>query len=95
MNSNIILFIIKLALGGIVAFFAIFLMSKTRDPAWMTMVAGFLLSYISLVYDLLCELGIFSVSKITVFGLPLIPLLGIVLPAVCFIVAFIIMLIRR
>ena len=95
MDSNILLFIIKLVLGGLVAFFAILLMSKTRDAAWMTIVAGFLLSYISLVYDLLCELGVFASAGPIIFGIPLIPLLGVLLPSICFIVGFLIMFIRK
>lgn len=95
MNSSILFFIIKLVLGGLVAFFAILLMSKTRDSAWMTIVAGFLLSYISLVYDLLCDLGVFSPLGTTIFGIPLIPLLGVLLPSICFIVGFLIMIFRK
>ena len=95
MDSNILLFIIKLVLGGLVAFFAILLMSKTRDTSWMLIVSGFILSYIALVYDLLCELGVFSESKIIILGIPLIPLLCIVLPSICFIVAFIIMFLKK
>lgn len=95
MDSNILLFIIKLVLGGLVAFFAILLMSKTRDAAWMTIVAGFLLSYISLVYDLLCELGVLTTLGFSIFGIPLIPLLGVLLPSICFIVGFLIMFLRK
>ena len=95
MDSNILLFIIKLVSGGLVAFFAILLMSKTRDAAWMLMVAGFLISYVSLVYDMLCGLGVIKAVAFAVFGIPLIPLLGVLLPSLCFIIAFIIMFSRR
>ena len=50
MSPEILLFIIKLVLGGIVAFLAIFVMSKTRDASWMFLVAGFLLSYVSILF---------------------------------------------
>ena len=95
MDSNILFYIIKLVLGGLVAFFAILLMSKTRDAAWMTIVAGFLLSYISLVYNLLCELGVLATSHVTIYGIPLTSLLAVILPSICFIVAFIIMFFKR
>ena len=95
MDPEIIFSIIKLVLGGLVAFFAILLMSKTRDAAWMTIVAGFLLSYISLVYELLCHLGILTPSHLALFGIPLTSLLSVVLPSLCFIIAFIIMFFRR
>lgn len=95
MNPDILLFIIKLVTGGIVAFFAILLMSKTRDAAWMAMVCGFLLSYAALVYDLLIELGVLTHTSFCVLGIPLSSLLCAVLPSLCFIVAFIVMLAKR
>ena len=95
MNPTILLYIIKLVCGGLVAFCAILLLSKTRDAAWVTVVAGFLLAYLSLVYDLLCEIGVFTPSTILVLGIPLSTLLGIALPSICFIVAFLLMFFRR
>lgn len=95
MSPEILLFIIKLVIGGIVAFLAILLMSKTRDAAWMAMVAGFLLSYAALVFDLLINLGVLTHTSIELFGIPLSLLLCAVLPSLCFILAFIIMLIKR
>ena len=95
MNPQIILFIIKLILGGIAAFLAIFVMSKTRDASWMFLVAGFLFSYAALVADLMAELGIFNTAAITVLGLPLIPLLSAIIPGVMFIVAFILRLCKK
>lgn len=95
MNSEILFYIIKLAIGGIVAFFAIMLMSKTRDGAWMSMVCGFLLSYASIVYDLMVSLGVFTTTGLMLFGIPLIPLLFTVVPSIFYIIAFIIMLARK
>lgn len=95
MNQELILFIIKLVLGGIAAFLAIFVMSKTRDASWMFLVAGFLFSYAALVTDLMIELGVFSRNSIMVLGLPLIPLLCAIIPNSMFIVAFIIKLCKK
>ena len=95
MNSQILLFIIKLVLGGIAAFLAIFVMSKTRDASWMFLVAGFLFSYASIVIDLMAELGIVSVDAVLVFGMPLISLLSAIIPSVMFITAFIIKLAKK
>lgn len=95
MNPEILLFIIKLITGGIVAFMAILIMSKTRDAAWMTLVVGFLLSYISMVYDLLIDLGVFTPSSLCLLGMPVSTLLCAVLPSICFIIAFIIKLIKK
>ncbi|MCR4899250.1 MAG: hypothetical protein K5907_00345 [Treponema sp.] len=95
MNPQILLFIIKLVLGGIAAFLAIFVMSKTRDASWMFLVAGFLFSYASIVIDLMAELGIISVDAVLVFGMPLISLLSAIIPSVMFITAFIIKLAKK
>lgn len=95
MNPDILLFIIKLVTGGIVAFLAILLMSKTRDSAWMAMVGGFLFSYAALVFELLVELGVLTHTAYTILGIPLSNLLCAVLPSLCFIIAFIIMLAKR
>lgn len=95
MDAEIVFFIVKLAVGGIVSFLSIMLMSKTRDPAWMALVCGFLFTYASIVYDLMVTLGIFSKSSIVVFGLPLIPLLFTIVPGFFYILAFLIMILRK
>jgi len=95
MNPQILLFIIKLILGGIAAFLAIFVMSKTRDASWMFLVAGFLFSYAALVIDLMTELGIISLDSILLFGMPLISLLSAIIPSLMFIIAFIIKLCQK
>ena len=95
MEPRILLFIIKLVAGGIVAFLAILLMSKKRSLAWSFMVSGFLLSYASLVYELLIELGVLTATKYGLWGIPVSTLVCAVLPAACYIIAFIIMLAKR
>ena len=78
-----------------VAFLAILLMSKKRSLAWSFMVSGFLLSYAALVYELLIELGVLTATKYCLLGIPLSTLICAILPAVCYITAFIIMLAKR
>ena len=95
MEPRILLFIIKLVAGGIVAFLAILLMSKKRTAAWSFMVSGFLLTYAALVYELLIELGVLTATKYGLWGIPVSTLICLVLPALCYIIAFIIMLIKR
>ena len=95
MDPKILLFIIKLVADGIVAFLAILLMSKKRSLAWSFMVSGFLLSYAALVYELLIELGVLTATKYCLLGIPLSTLICAVLPALCYIIAFIIMLAKR
>lgn len=94
-QSDITLAIIKLAAGGVTAFLAIMLWSKTRDVSWMSLVAGFITSYAGIVYDLMINLHIITAAGPLVFGLPLSTLLFTVVPFVFFILAFILMLVRR
>lgn len=95
MNPEILLFIIKLIAGGLVAFLAIFVMSKTRDASWMFLVAGFLLSYAVLILDLMIELGVITPSAFCVFGIPLSTLLCAVVPSLFFITSFILKLTKK
>lgn len=95
MTPDTLLFIIKLIADGILAFLAILLMSKTREGSWMAMTAGFILQYAAHVYDLLVNLGVLSHLEFTVFGIPLSSLLTTLLPSLCFIVAFILMICKK
>ncbi len=95
MEPRILLFIIKLVTGGIVAFLAILLMSKKRTASWTFIASGFLFSYAALVYELLIELGVLTATKYGLLGIPISTLICAVLPALCFIAGFIIMLCRR
>lgn len=95
MTSQILLFIIKLVLGGIIAFLAILLMSKTRDLSWMLMVAGFLLSFAAMVFQMLIELGVLTNGNILLFGIPLPTLLCTVIPLALFISSLILMLLKK
>ena len=93
-QSEIILYIIKLLIGGIVAFLAIALWSKTRDAAWMAIVAASVTSYAGIVYDMVTKFGIVFMEGIMFFGINLSTLLFTVIPGIFYIIAFIIMLRR-
>ena len=95
MEPKILLFIIKLVTGGIVAFLAILLMSKKRTVAWSFMVSGFLLNYAALVYELLIALGVLTATKYGLWGIPVSTLIRAAIPALSYIIAFIIMLAKR
>ena len=68
MDAEIILIIIKMLLGGIVAFLAILIMSKTRASSWMFMMCGFLFLYISLMFELFVSIGVLKEPPIYVLG---------------------------
>ena len=93
-ESELILYIVRLVLGGITAFLAIMLWSKTRDAAWMALVAGAVTSYAGIVYDMMVGLGVIVPGGYCVAGIPLATLLFTVIPSCFFIIAFILMLIR-
>lgn len=95
MSPELLLYIIKLSIGGIVGFLAILLMSKTRDASWMCMVGGFLLSYAVLIFDLMKSLGIITDTKIVLFGIPISDLICAVVPGLFFIIGFILMLCKK
>ncbi|NLM00163.1 MAG: hypothetical protein GX220_01735 [Treponema sp.] len=93
-NSQLILYVIKLFLGGLTAFFAITLWSKTRDLAWMCLVAGAVTSYTSIVYEMMVAFGIVNLESIELFNIPLSTLFFTIIPPVFYIAAFLIMIFR-
>ncbi|MCQ2575250.1 MAG: hypothetical protein MJ162_00805 [Treponema sp.] len=97
MNPDILLTIIELGLGGIVAFLSIWIMSKTRDTSWMFLVAGFILTYIVIVYKLMLSLGIIPACTIFIphTGIPLDSLLIVCVPNLAFIISFIIKICKK
>ena len=89
-QSEVIFYIIKLVLGGIAAFLAILLWSRTRDSAWMALVAG----YGGIVYEMLVKIGIVGSMGVSVAGIPLAALLFAVIPSLFYILGFTLMVIR-
>lgn len=68
MQTDIIVFIAKLVAGGIIAFLAIMLWSKTRNASWMCLVTGAVFSYSATVFDLLVALGVATSDNVDFFG---------------------------
>ena len=95
-ESEIIFFIIRLFLGGLIAFLAIVLWSRTRDFSWMFLVLAAVTGYSSIVFDLLLKLGFVTSRKVLILGneIPLVQLLLAVIPGLFVIIAFILMLIK-
>lgn len=95
MNPQLLLFIIKLILGGLVSFLSIMIMSKTREVYWMMLVIGFLTSYAALLYDLIVELGLFATPKLCLLGIPVPTLFFAIVPSFFFILAFFFRLLKK
>lgn len=94
-DAAIILYIVKLVLGGVAAFLAIVLWSKTRDPAWMSLVAGAITGYAGIMFNMMLDLGIVTAGTPIIFGIPLSILLFTAVPSLFFILAFILMIVRN
>ncbi len=94
-HSEIVLYIIKLVLSGVMAFFAIMLWSRTKDTAWMCIVAGVVTGYVELVYELLCALGVVFEKGPYIAGISLMTLIFTVVPFIFFIAALILINIRN
>lgn len=93
-DSIMLLYAIKLVLGGFAVFFALVLWSKTRDFAWMSLVAGVIISYSGIVYELLCSLGIIQPLAYSLWGIPVLTFVFALFPSLFFIFSFIIMIKR-
>ena len=85
----------RLILGAVAAFLAIMLWSKTRDPAWMLMVIGIVVSYIEIVFSVLEMTGISAGNIMFIGSVSLAAILLPVLRMAFFIAAFLVMVIRR
>ncbi|MCR5062204.1 MAG: hypothetical protein K6A89_02870 [Treponema sp.] len=94
MTPQILMFIIKLVAGGIVAFLAIYLMSKNRDGEWMAIVLGFLFSYAALVFDLLIELGIVIKPDYNLMGIPITDYICTLVPDIFFAIGLLLMILK-
>ncbi|BDC96709.1 MULTISPECIES: hypothetical protein [Treponema] len=95
-ESEILLGIVKVVLGGIAAFLAIMLWSRTREPSWMCVVAGAVTGYAGIVYELLVKLGIVIARDFVVpmTGVLVSSLVFTVLPMVFVILALVLMLFK-
>lgn len=94
-GSEIALYVAKLVLGAVTAFLAIMLWNKTRDAAWMSLVAGAVTGYAGLVYEMLEKIGIITGVGLSLFGINLSSWLFAIIPSLFFILAFILLLWRN
>jgi hypothetical protein len=94
-NEQLILLLTELSFGAVATFLAILLWSKTRDSAWMFIVIGTIIGYGRIVYQTLQVFGVIGDEWITIAGVSLADILFINLPLIFFIIAFIIMIIRK
>ncbi len=91
-QPQMILYAVKLVLGGIAAFCSILLWSKTKDAVWMCLVVGVVAKYAGVVYEILVTLGIIFPESAVFLGIPLLTLIFTALPDIFFVIAFVLML---
>ncbi len=85
----------QLCVGALSSFFAIMLWSKTRDVAWMLIVIGTIAAYVNTVYSILNFFGIVGDTVLSIGSVPFTSILLPVLPPIFFIIAFLVMIIRK
>ncbi|MBN2738912.1 MAG: hypothetical protein JXR70_18165 [Spirochaetales bacterium] len=95
MSSQEIQILIKLLLGAIASFWAIFFWSKERDNAWTFMVLGVLCYYVNTLLSALDSFKIIDIRFIQLLGLPAIPILLESLPILLFSIGFVMGIIKR
>jgi hypothetical protein len=95
MTMNEISILLKLFIGALSTFFAILLWSKTRDIAWIMIIAGTLIDYANIVIQTLTGFGLLSTEALTFYGIPVIDLFMGSAPKVLYIIGFIVMIRRN
>ena len=85
----------KLILGAMATFLAILVWSRTREAAWVLVVAAVLASYAGIVYSALRLFGIVLEDPLVVSGLPVLELVVQNLPMLLFAGAFVVLLVSR
>ena len=88
-DFSFLLYIIQLVLGGLSAFFAILLCSKTRDLSFISLVIAILSLYAGIVYKTLVKMGVIVNQGFLVFGIPFLTLFFTVVPYIFFLIALI------
>lgn len=62
-TAQIVMFVLKLLLGGAAAFLAMILWNKTGDGAWISIAAGIIVQFAGSIYRLLVDFGILGLQN--------------------------------
>jgi hypothetical protein len=96
MDTGYLIYILsRLILGALASLLAIVVWSRTRDAAWMLVVAGILAGYAETLYSVLGVLGITGGTVFSVESAPAAALALVNLPVCFFIAAFSVMIARK
>ncbi len=94
-TDQVILMLSRFALGVVATFLAIMLWSRTRDPPWLLIVIGTIAHYGDAVFSALEAFGVVRLDVITIGSVAIFPLVLANLPTLFFILAFLVMVVRR
>ena len=85
----------KLAALAVATFFAILSWSRTREIAWMLIVAGTVASYAEIVLEIMAAAGLLADGFLTAFGMPVGGMAAAVIPWALYAAAFAVMAVRH
>ena len=97
LEATFTFFLIRLIIGGVAGFFAIFYLSKTRELAWIFIIVGTLSLYAYILFDTLHSLQILNFD-FSVLGLRFFDIFSIImsnLPLLFIALGFIIVLLKH
>lgn len=83
---------VKLFLGAVISFLAIFIWSKNRIGAWSCFVASVLISYVKIIFEMMEEFGIINFDNFVIDGIPIINLCLVIIPLILLIISLILFL---
>jgi hypothetical protein len=95
---SLVYYLVRVGLGALGGFCAILFWPRNRDAAWVFVILGTLVLYLSLVFELLVKLRLLAPGDFVVFGFNVFEIVALVLsaaPFLFFAVAFLIMLARK
>ncbi|MDR1931813.1 MAG: hypothetical protein LBQ57_03210 [Spirochaetales bacterium] len=94
-TEQMIIILIRLALGSAATFLSILLWSKTRDTAWMFVIIGVITAYGETVFQTLKAFGIVKADFLLISGVSVFELVLSNLPILFFSIALLVMVQRK
>ena len=96
MNAGMLIFItLKLFFGFLIAFLAILAWAKTREGAWIFIIAATLIRYVELIYSILSDLEVLNPDWGYAAGFPLLDVILTILPLIFLAAGFSLFLIHK
>ena len=88
-DFSFVLYMIKLVIGGLSAFFAILIWSKSRDFVIVSLVLAILTKFAGLIYEILENFGFITNHTFLIFGIPFFTLFFTIVPFVFLLITLI------